>query len=185
MKITNVKIYDLEESLKASGYPMLLNIDEATEDYKRGQRLGKTKPGTGHNNWMKGVRVSFDITYSQYWSMQFQRYNHVDIVSSQSKMHRLCKMDISSQCNKYVSGESINNLQTIIRHYNDNPTKENYMYVISNCPMGLELTMRVSTNYLQLKTIYHQRKTHRLEDWSIFCKWVETLPQFKYFNNIN
>jgi len=181
MEISNVNIYDFDESVKASGYPMSIDTETAIVDDRRGRKLGNVKMGTGHDNFLKGIRVSFDIRYSQYWSMQFQRYSHIDIVSSQSKMHRLTKMDIADQCNKYVSGESINNLQTIIRHYNDNPTKENYMYVISNCPMGLELTMRVSTNYLQLKTIYQQRKNHKLEDWTIFCEWVESLPKFKEF----
>jgi hypothetical protein len=42
--------------------------------------------------------------------------------------------------------------------------------------MGFELWMGISTNYLQLKTIYNQRKHHKLEDWKIFCNWIESLP---------
>ncbi|MGL5754527.1 MULTISPECIES: hypothetical protein [Bacteria] len=57
---------------------------------------------------------------------------------------------------------------------------EVYMKVISNCPMGFEMTMRVTTSYLQLKTIYLQRKHHKLkEDWTAFCTWCESLPLFK------
>lgn len=56
-----------------------------------------------------------------------------------------------------------------------------FMKVISNCPMGLEQTMRITTNYLQLKTIYHQRKHHKLKDWHIFCEWIESLPKFKEY----
>lgn len=57
---------------------------------------------------------------------------------------------------------------------------EVYMKVISNCPMGFEMTMRVTTSYLQLKTIYQQRKFHKLkEDWTAFCDWCESLPLFK------
>ena len=37
--------------------------------------------------------------------------------------------------------------------------------------------MRVSTNYMQLQTMYNQRKNHKLrEDWGNFCKFVEGLP---------
>jgi hypothetical protein len=169
----------MDNSITASGYPMSLDIESCSADNKRASKLGRVKIGTGHDSYLRGIRVSFDIRYSQYWSMQFQRYSHVDIVSSQSKMHRLTKMDIETQCNDYVTGQSIEHLSTLIRHYNDNPTKENYMYVISNCPMGLELTMRVSTNYQQLKTIYQQRKNHKLEDWEVFCSWVDGLPSFK------
>ena len=43
---------------------------------------------------------------------------------------------------------------------------EVFMKIISNTPMGFEQTMRVTTNYLQLKTIYLQREHHKLkEDW--------------------
>jgi hypothetical protein len=59
---------------------------------------------------------------------------------------------------------------------------EVFMKVISNTPMGFEQTMRVTTSYLQLKTIYLQRKHHKLkEDWGNFCNWCETLPHFNEF----
>lgn len=55
-----------------------------------------------------------------------------------------------------------------------------YMRIISNCPMGAELTVHVSTNYEQLATIYKQRKNHKLkEDWGAFCKFIEELPYAK------
>jgi hypothetical protein len=37
----------------------------------------------------------------------------------------------------------------------------------------------MTTNYRQLKTIYHQRKNHRLPEWREFCEWILTLPLFK------
>jgi hypothetical protein len=42
--------------------------------------------------------------------------------------------------------------------------------------MGLELTARITTNYLQLKTIYAQRHNHKLEEWRDFCRFIESLP---------
>lgn len=57
--------------------------------------------------------------------------------------------------------------------------KDLYMIIISNCPQGLEKTMRVSTNYLQLKTMYLQRRNHKLKDWQVFCDEIEKLPYFK------
>ena len=52
-----------------------------------------------------------------------------------------------------------------------------FMQVISTCPMGTELFVRVSTNYKQLQTMYWQRNHHKLkEDWGAFRKFVESLP---------
>ena len=59
------------------------------------------------------------------------------------------------------------------------------MKLQSNLPMGFELTVRVTTNYLQLKTMYTQRKTHRLkEDWGAFAQWCDALPHFNELTGI-
>ena len=59
---------------------------------------------------------------------------------------------------------------------------QKWMEIVSNCPYGIELFMRCTTNYLQLKTIYKQRKKHKLkEDWGAFCEWIEQLPFFEEF----
>jgi len=187
LKIKNVNVYGLEESVIASGYPMKANIEDTLllveeKDKRRAIKLGNVLIGSGHDNFLKGIIVQFDVTYPQYWTPQFQRYHFADIVSSQSKMHRLTKMDIKNSCNKYVLPENIDLLNKLIETYNEDKSYENFMKVISNTPMGFEMTMRVTTSYLQLKTIYLQRKNHKLkEDWGTFCKWVEELPHFKEF----
>lgn len=207
LKIYNVKVYDLKESVIASGNAMRLEPVEYSEDeFQKGllriQRLVNASNKTDvhcHDNALTGIRVSFDITYPQYWTPEFQRYHFADIVTSSSKMHRLLKMDINKSCNEYVTEETINNLKKYIFEYNsiadyykgkivENPAKaEEEMYkawmkVLSNTPLGLELFMRVSTNYKQLQTIYYQRRHHKLkEDWGVFIKMIEELP---YFNQL-
>ena len=71
-------------------------------------------------------------------------------------------------------------MKELVELYNNAPTYENFMLLVSNCPQGIELFMRVSTNYLQIRTLYNQRKNHTLkEDWGAFCHWIETLPYAK------
>ena len=202
LEITNIKVYDLKESVIASGNAMRLEPVEYTdEEFNKGiermKKLVKASKTTDvhcHDNALTGIRVSFDIKYPQYWSMEFQRYHFADIVTSSSKMHRLLKMDIDKACNEYVTQETKDNLKAYIKDYNDtvslyehavdmesarNAVYKAWMKVISNCPMGLELFMRVSTNYKQLQTIYHQRKNHKLKEWHTFCKMIESLPNFR------
>lgn len=216
LEIKNIKIYDLEESVIACRNAMRLTPPEYTsEEFEKSlDRAMKlvlaSKNGTVkcHDNFLVGIRVSFDIIYPQYWTPEFQRYHFADIVTSSSKMHRLIKMDFEKSCNKYVSRESIDQLKYEVDRYNNilntewkedsyvifilrngdritAKTKNDalyyaYMGCISNCPMGLELFMRVSTNYKQLQTIYFQRKNHKLkEDWQAFCNFIEELPYFK------
>ena len=196
LEISNVKVYDLRESIIASGNAMRIEpVPYSDEEFEKGlkrmKRLVHSSLSTNvhcHDNALTGIRVSFDVKYPQYWSLEFQRYHFADIVTSSSKMHRLCKMDIANACNKYVSNETIEQMEKLVDRYNyavekgaeDGVIYENFMKMISNCPMGLELFMRVSTNYKQLQTIYNQRKNHRLkEDWGAFCKMIEELPYFE------
>lgn len=215
LEISNVKVYDLRESVIASRNPFRTEQVEYTDEefdksLPRAIQLANTPNGSGHSNWLKGVRVSFDIKYPNYISPELQRYNFVDIVSSTSKMHRLMEMDLDMCCNKYVTQSNIIDMREHIAKYKAikedkhgdvyfwqmrdgehclTTNKEDSLYfafmrVISNCPLGIELIMRCSTNYLQLRTIYFQRKNHKLkEDWvDGFCKdFIENLPYAKEF----
>jgi len=187
MKITDTQIYNLDNAIRASGYPMSIDISYnrlSQSDLDRAVKLGMTKPGSGHDCWMKGVLVSCDITAPQYWWQQWQRYHFHDIVSSQSKMHRITKMDLYKQCNKYVHPSIIEIVKGMVDQYNRQDITSDYrkclfQQIVSNCPMGLELTAGTVTNYLQLKSIYGQRRGHRLEEWQIYCDWIEGLPKMK------
>lgn len=184
VKISNVEVFGLVKSTYVSGYPMKIDIDEEEELINAFDRIGKlarAKSGSGHDNALKGIVVQFDIKYPQYFSMQLQRYGHIDIVSSQSKMHRITKMNIKESCNKYVTDEVISIIEKYKMEYLLDPTYERFMKIVSNLPMGFEMTMGISTNYLQLKTIYQQRKNHKLkEDWGEFCKAIEELPHSEW-----
>ena len=70
-------------------------------------------------------------------------------------------------------------VERLKKAYLDNPTPKNYLELLYNVPVGFELTARMTTNYRQLKTIYAQRRTHRLEDWHTFCDFIEKLPYAK------
>lgn len=184
VEITNWKVYDLEESVIACRNSMRTTPPEYTKEefeksLQRAIKLAKTPSNFGEDNFLCGIRVAFDIKYPNYFTPELQRYHFLDIVSSSSKMHRLVKMDMDSCFNKYVTAQSKEQMKRLIQNYNEDKSYENFMRVISNCPLGVELFMRCTTNYRALKTIYKQRKHHRLkEDWQIgFCKnFIEKLP---------
>lgn len=189
VKITNVKVYDLHESVIACRNAFRTEQVEYTDEefeksLPRAIQLANTPSGSGHQNFLKGIRVSFDIKYPNYFSPELQRYNFVDIVSSSSKMHKLKNMDMDACFNEYVTEQSKQQMKELLAQYNKDKSYESFMRLLSNCPQGIELFMRCSTNYLQLRTIYKQRKTHRLiEDWQEgFCQdFIEKLPYFNEF----
>ena len=98
-------------------------------------------------------------------------------------------MDMDTCFNKYVTDESKEQMKRLVKKFNDTKSYEDFMVMLSNCPQGIELFMRVSTNYLQLRTLYRQRKNHKLkEDWGAVFEFIEKLPYANDFiigNNSN
>lgn len=197
--ITNVKIYDLEESLVASGYAMISDYDESwaktqaevirakqfygtledVKHYKRALKLTKAPLNSGHVSWAKGVVVNMDITFTNKAWIEFQRYHFADIITGMSTMHRISKFDLNHVFNEYVDPLIIIRLEAIQKEYINNPTPENYLKLLYSTPSGILMTGRVTTNYLQLMNIYQQRRTHRLPEWREFCQELLELPMFK------
>lgn len=181
MNITsNVKVYGLEDSIKASKYPMSVDIESCTEEItKTTKKLGGCEKGTGHDQFLTGIIVQFDLTLSLKAWTEAQRYHFLDFVSSQSTMHRIASFDFEEQCNEYVTDEVKDLFKKYVSEYKSEPTAENYLKILYNIPTGFRLTARMTTNYRQLKTIHDQRKAHRLPEWRELCVWIETLPHFK------
>lgn len=152
------------------------------ERYKVIRKLGSAKQGSGHDCWAKGVLVNAVISAPSYWYPQMQRYHFIDIISSQSKMHRITKMDLKTQCVNEVDQRAIDLLNEMIDIFNnvsEEHKEDAFRKILANCPMGLKLTCAITTNYLQLKGMKEQRKHHRLAEWrEDFIEWLDSLPYF-------
>ena len=190
MKIENVKIYDLEESIIASGYPMRTSVEMRQmdeKDLKRAEKLSiaSVNDNGAHGQFLTGIRVAFDLTFSNKAWVEAERYRFLEFVSSQSTMHRITKFDLDKQYNEYVDPRVINIMKEKVKEYNsmeDSPEKvKKYLEILYTNPAGFELTARLTTNYRCLKNIYMQRKNHRLPEWREFCSWIESLPYAKEF----
>ena len=189
IKVDNARVYGLEESMVASGYSMQIetfNMDEIDlidKVIKRAKHLGNAVPGSGHDCFLKGIIVQFDLQVPEYIWRQLDRYHFIDYISSQSKMHRITKINLDSVCNRYVYDEVKEILKSIIDKYeaetDTDKKKELFNEIIANTPAGLMLTARMTTNYLQLKSIINQRSNHKMQEWKYLCDWFKTLPMLE------
>ena len=200
--ITNYKVYDLEETLVASGYAMIedysvgkiwceqddIILAQNTGDlsdnkhYKRALKLSKAPLNSGHVSFAKGIIVNMDITFTNKAWIEFQRYHFADIITGMSTMHRISKFDLDSAFNQYTDPQIINRLKELQEVYLTTKDKEDYLKLLYSTPAGLELTNRVTTNYLQLMNMWQQRHNHRLPEWRQFCEeLIDKLPLFKEF----
>ena len=163
------------------------NLFKAWKHFKRAFNLCGAKPSSGHDCMAKGMAVHVNIKADQSFWLQFERYHHQDTISSMSTMHCLCKFEkLNEMFSPYTDPRSIAICNEYIEIYNNDPTLENFQKVIHNCPEGIELTRRIETNYLQLKTMFSQRKNHKMFAWSKdFKKLIDSLPYFYEFTGIN
>ena len=185
--IESTEVYGLNKAVIASGNAMrtvMANnlLDPTDKDLKRAALLGTTGTGEGHDNFLNGIIVQFDLYAPLYMWKQIQRYHFLDFISSQSTMHRLLKFDVATQCVSDTDPVIVQRYQDLIADYNESsdedPNIEKWRTLVASLPCGFVLGATMTTNYRQLKTIYFQRRNHKLREWHYFCDWCRTLPLF-------
>ena len=175
--ITNTKVYGLDESIQRAKYPMAADVSTLNTELTTGvYKLATCEKGAGHDNWLNGVLVQFDLTYTVKAWTEAERYHFLDFVSSQSTMHRIAQFDLDKQYDEHTDPRIIEIVKELRDRYNETKDPEDYLRLLMSNPCGFKLTAGMTTNYRQLKTIYAQRRTHRLPEWREFCRWIETLP---------
>ena len=189
--IENTEVYGLNKSIIASGNPMRTLMDDNSTEYtdkdlKRAIKLGSTGSGEGHDQLLTGCIVQFDLYAPLYMWKEIQRYHFLDFISSQSTMHRLTNFNVKEQCVEDTDEVILKRYQELLDRYNllENVSEKDdknklWRTLVASLPSGFVLGATMTTNYRQLKTIYNQRKHHKLKEWHEFCSWCESLPLFK------
>lgn len=201
MVIENIKVYGIENAVRGSKFPMSTDIDSLSSDIvERTKKLGQSPVGAAHDQFLTGCLVQFDLTFTVKAWTEAERYHFFDFISSQSTMHRITKFDLDSAYIEYVDPRIIEIMKEKVEEYNridfewktgltpqsveiqrkhTEEMKHRYLEILYSNPCGFKLTAAMTTNYRQLKTIYYQRKNHRLPEWREFCEQIEQLPYFK------
>lgn len=167
--------------------------ESASRHVRRAVKLASCTGGESHDCFLCGIVVQANITAPRYWWPEFQRYHFADVVSSTSTMHKLkafvekavalqdegkmneyCKL-ASAHFSPYTHPAVINGFMTLAGGWVKQENVDIEMLKAS-LPEGWLQTARITTNYRQLKTMYRQRRNHRLQEWRDFCAWIGTLP---------
>lgn len=205
--VSNAKVFGLEDSIRRAKFPMAVDPSAINKELTSGiKALAQSGRGEGHDQWLTGVIVQFDFTFSNKGWVEAERYHFFDFVSSQSTMHRITRFDLDKSFNEYVDPRIIDIMNEKVNAYNEfvasvqaglipqscseiaeieKKKSRLYLEVLYSNPAGFRLTAGMTTNYRQLKTIYAQRKNHRLPEWREFCKWIETLPMSELITGKN
>lgn len=175
--VHHAKLYGINDSIRASKFPMSIDTEQCQYFVTDTTfKLAQAEIGSGHDNFLNGIIVQFDLTLPVKVWTEAERYHFFDFVSSQSTMHRITRFDLDKAYSQYVDERIIEIMKSLVKDYNESQTAENYLRVLYSNPCGFKLTARMTTNYRQLKTIWRQRHNHRLPEWRMFCNWIESLP---------
>lgn len=198
--VSNVQVYGFEDAVKGAKYSYAIDTNAVTNEVtKTTLSLANSKAGSGHDQFMTGIIVQFDLTFSNKAWVEAERYKFLNFISSQSTMHRITKFNLDEAYMEYVDPRIIEIMKEKTKAYNDLQTEmtkaknegkdvkemmdklnQLYLELLYSNPAGFKLTAKMTTNYRALKTIYHQRKDHRLPEWRAFCEWVKTLPHSEF-----
>ena len=144
--------------------------------------------GPDHGKFLRMITVSLDITAPLYWWKEFDTYKVGTVANSCSTMHKIhakeFELDDFSHEHLVSTGfDSVHLLQNIINVLNyardmfiETKNKDWWWQMIQLLPTSYNQRRTVLLNYQVLKSMYHARKHHKLDEWRVFCDWIQTLP---------
>ena len=196
IEIGNVETYGWQAAIRGMRNPKnswdksdtYWDIDEydyvvGEQDLKLMQTL--VKAGNDHGKFMRMIGVSVDIVAPLYWWKEFDTYKVGTVANSCSTMHKIHAKEFTpddfshehlNEKSLYVLNDTIKYLNAVRELFLNTKNKDYWWQMIQLLPSSYNQRRTVMFNYAVLKNIYASRKTHKLDEWRDFCKWIEQLP---------
>ena len=150
--------------------------------------------GSEHRKFLRQIFVTVDITAPLLWWKEADTYKVGTVANSTSTMHKLASTPITLDC--FELGDYSPELDMIddvplglrIDSFLDDLEQMRQKYLMTNdkrywkelvrwLPNGWLQTRTVTMNYENLLSMYHQRRNHKLTEWSIdFINFIKSLP---------
>ena len=150
--------------------------------------------GSEHRKFLRQIFVTVDITAPLYYFKEFDTYRIGVTENSTSTMHKLASTPITLDC--FELGDYSPELDMIddvplglrVDSFIDDLEQMRQKYLMTNdkrywkelvrwLPNGWLQTRTVTMNYENLLSMYHQRRNHKLTEWSIdFINFIKSLP---------
>lgn len=141
--------------------------------------------GSDHRKYLRMVFVSVDITAPLYWWKEYDTYKIGTVANSTSTMHKIhafpfSRSDFSCDRMSKSALACLDNVITCLEearlHFNETKDKAYWNDMIQLLPASYNQMRTCTMNYENLINIYYARRNHKLDEWHIFCKWIESLP---------
>lgn len=158
--------------------------------------------GPDHGKFLRFITVSLDITAPLYWWKEFDTYKVGTVANSCSTMHKIHakEFELDDFSHEHLATShtdsfplagiykgiitsplgmlhnTIDVLNVARDRYLETKDKSYWWQMIQLLPTSYNQRRTVLLNYQVLKSMYHARKHHKLDEWRDFCDWIQTLP---------
>jgi hypothetical protein len=157
--------------------------------------------GPVHAKYRRMITVYLDITAPLYWWKEFDTYKVGTVANSCSTMHKIHAKEFYLE--DFSCDHLINNINEnwdiaagpecrdtpldILEHvvhalniyrekFLETKDKKYWWQMIQLLPTSYNQKRTVMLNYEVLHNIYISRRRHKLDEWHVFCDWIESLP---------
>lgn len=197
MKFEKTQVSNFEGALRGMRNP-LNSWDKSDSSWnplyigKNDMNLAQRLIGAGpeHMKFMRQIFVCVDITAPLYWWKEFDTYKVGTAANSTSTMHKLTSAPITKEMFEFdkdwdltfnmAKASIVDMCETLRQKYVQTNDKRYWRDLVQILPEAWLQTRTVTMSYANLRTMYFQRRNHKLTEWSEdFCNWVETLPYSK------
>ena len=158
--------------------------------------------GTDHRKFMRMITVYVDVIAPLYWWKEFDTYKVGTVANSCSTMHKIAAKEFTMEdfsCEHLYAEDDIDGmyysttaeeeftstdvLKVVIEALNNyremylaTKDKKDWWQMIQLLPSSYNQRRTVMLNYEVLANIYKSRRNHKLNEWHVFCDWIEGLP---------
>ena len=194
IKVEDTEVYGFEAAIRGMRNPM--NSWEESDSYHEDDTfvLGENdlalmkslvKAGSDHSKFMRMINVTMDITAPLYWWKEFDTYKVGTVRNSCSTMHKIAAKEFytSDFSMEHLDGLFNSTLCNVMNQLNyaralylETKDKKYWWQMIQLLPSSYNQRATVQLNYAVLRNMYKSRKDHKLDEWRMFCEWVEHLP---------
>lgn len=198
IELKNFSVMNLENAMRGARNPLSSwNRSDSFYDEKGNYVLGENdlglarrlcSAGSDHRKFIRQILVSVDITAPLYWWKEYDTYKVATVANSTSTMHKIHSKPFSLEdfsCDK-MTPETLDAFKKVVAYlesvrlkYMEAKDKAYWYDMIQFLPSSYNQLRTCTFNYETLVNIYHARKNHKLDEWHVFCDWIESLPYAK------
>lgn len=144
--------------------------------------------GTDHGKYLRMITITADITAPLYWWKEFDTYKVGTVANSCSTMHKIADKEFTMDdfSHEHLEGRAFNTLEDVVDELNyyrgiylETQDKGAWWQMIQLLPSSYNQRRTVQLNYQVAHAMHDARRNHRLDEWHVFCDWVERLPYYR------